>query len=274
MISPNPAMAFSFGNSINIFKQQNHTQRSALPWKNSDHTPSPLTKTFDTVLFGGPSHKKEAFHLTQLPKGYSVNNASTSEIPEFIDFIVNTIGKTEDMPIYEARCRHSLALGGYSYIIRDIKTHGKPIIGAASLNPNGYIVWAAVDKAHQGKGIATVMMENLIEKSKQAGMDKLYLGIEKENPHAGAAIRVSEKAGFKKTGENPELWLMELCLKQQAHLPNTVRNPGLQAGPRNGIHTVSRNSIQLFPRNGLQIFPHRAIQNLLTPLYGLKRLFH
>lgn len=73
------------------------------------------------------------------------------------------------------------------------------VIGYITLSEDGEIAFLSVTKKHQRKGIAGVLIKNIIELAKTKGINKLYLDVRKENE---AAVRLYLKCGFKITSIN------------------------------------------------------------------------
>lgn len=61
----------------------------------------------------------------------------------------------------------------------------------------------AIDPVYRGKGYATVLLEQLIQKAKEKKLNEILLTVEKYNP---ASKRVIEKNGGRCIAENEERW--------------------------------------------------------------------
>ena len=55
-----------------------------------------------------------------------------------------------------------------------------------------------IDKAHRGRGIATVMLRDILNIAEEAGLKSIYLTVNKNNKNS---IAVYEKMGFRKVDE-------------------------------------------------------------------------
>lgn len=55
-----------------------------------------------------------------------------------------------------------------------------------------------IDKAHRGKGIATVMLRDILDIAEEAGLKSIYLTVNKNNKNS---IAIYEKMGFRKVDE-------------------------------------------------------------------------
>lgn len=69
--------------------------------------------------------------------------------------------------------------------------------GAVTVLDEGDVVKVAVAKERQNQGIGKLLMEELIRKTTEAGIGKLFLEVRAGNP---SAIHLYEKAGFVQSG--------------------------------------------------------------------------
>lgn len=106
-------------------------------------------------------------------------------------------------------CKHSES--GYPLLV---SLENDAVIGWASISPfygrPAYSKTAEISiyllKSHQHKGIATNLINNLLEKAKQNGFQQILAYIFSHNE---ASIRFFEKQGFVRRGEFPKLADME-----------------------------------------------------------------
>lgn len=174
------------------------------PFQGSGHTQAGhasrfgAVKSADVIRFSAYTQPKKVFDLRHPPEGYEVSRASADDVKEVVDFIEHVFGDVENKPVYQQNFRDYLRDGAYTYAIRDTKSPKKPLIATATLKSDGFIFSVCVDKKHEGKGIATAMMQGLVEQGKEMGLKRLYLSVKKDNP---AAIRAYEKAGFMPAGD-------------------------------------------------------------------------
>lgn len=98
-----------------------------------------------------------------------------------------------------AQQNYEESLKNPDYNIQVVKFEDK-IIGFLSMysaSDEGYICNIAVDKAHRNYGIGTVLVEKIIEYSKQKCLKFLSLEVRESNT---VAIKFYEKLGFAKLG--------------------------------------------------------------------------
>lgn len=88
---------------------------------------------------------------------------------------------------------------------------GSQFIGYGHLDQEQNRVWLGlvVKKEHQGKGIGTAIMNELIKQAKLLKIRDLSLTVDKDNIHA---IKLYEKFGFKFVSENNHHKLYTLAL--------------------------------------------------------------
>lgn len=68
---------------------------------------------------------------------------------------------------------------------------------------NGRIYSIAVSADYRGKGVATLLIDEVMERAKATGMRKIFLEVRKDNI---SAISLYEKKGFVKCAEKPNYY--------------------------------------------------------------------
>ena len=85
----------------------------------------------------------------------------------------------------------------------------------------GEVINVAVAKASQGKGIASRLMDALLDEGHARGVHRFFLEVRVSND---AAIRLYEKYGFKKQGIRKHFYILP---DEDAYLMNRIEEEGI-----------------------------------------------
>lgn len=118
-------------------------------------------------------------------------------LPEDIDQVVEIENESFSRPWSKRSFEESLEKSDYIFIVADNRGVIVGYCGLYVVMDEANITNVAVKEEYRNKGVGYVIIEDLIERAKNAGVKAMTLEVRKSN---NAAIRLYEQVGFKNAG--------------------------------------------------------------------------